>query len=91
MVAANRSSVFLSITRGLYTFDERRPLERPMAHAHGFVDGSVLELIVNERAAVTHRFYPDAPTGANLRIMSPSDATITAYQVRPISPNRLTT
>ena len=62
---------------------------------HLYVDGSVIELILNRQAGYTKRFYypgPHAPEIA-LRIAgkSTSITKLTAWQLAPISPNRLTT
>lgn len=62
---------------------------------HMYVDGSVIELIVNRQAGYTKRFYypgPHAP-GIALRIAGKSTniAKLTLWQLTPISPNRLTT
>ncbi|MDP9337845.1 MAG: glycoside hydrolase family 32 protein [Acidobacteriota bacterium] len=59
---------------------------------HLFLDGSVAELIVNRRHAITTRIYrqPHGP----LRIKSAKDlhlSSFEAWQLRPISANRLTT
>jgi len=55
---------------------------------HLFIDGSVTELIRNNRHAMTTRIYrkPDDP----LRVYANFDA-FQARQLRPISRNRLTT
>jgi hypothetical protein len=57
---------------------------------HLFLDASVAELIVNRRHAITTRIYrqPNGP----LRVKSGNGlASLRAWQLRPISPNRLTT
>src|SRR5439155_1425379 len=61
---------------------------------HLFLDASVAELICNSKHAVTTRYYrkPDGP----LRIrVSDNDrlalTSLAAWQLRPISPDRLTT
>jgi beta-fructofuranosidase len=61
---------------------------------HMFVDGSVIELIVNKQAGYTKRFYyagAHAPEIA-LRIAGKSAnvSKLTLWQLTPISPNRLT-
>jgi beta-fructofuranosidase len=59
---------------------------------HLFLDGSVAELIVNRRHAITTRIYrqPNGPlrtkAGKELNLSS-----FQAWQLRPISPDRLTT
>lgn len=62
---------------------------------HMYVDGSVIELIVNEQAGYTKRFYYPglhAPEIA-LRVAGKwaNVAEISKWQLAPISPNRLTT
>jgi hypothetical protein len=58
-----------------------------------FVDGSVAELICDDRHAITSRIYrkPDGP----LRVATESTLArfiqLEAWQVRPISGDRLTT
>jgi beta-fructofuranosidase len=60
---------------------------------HGYVDGSVIELILGERIGYTKRFYyveavaPDIEVVANGAGMIRMDA----WKIAPISDNRLTT
>ena len=75
------------------------PLDVPLGpkreiEFHLFLDASVAELICNSKHAVTTRYYrkPDGP----LRIrVSDNDrlalTSLAAWQLRPISPDRLTT
>jgi beta-fructofuranosidase len=57
-----------------------------------FLDGSVVELFVNERFAFTNRVYDLDPEHATLRLYGSSTAISDAslWQMRPISPDRLT-
>ncbi len=67
-----------------------QPTDVPTLHA--FVDGSVIELILGERIGLTKRFYypgtiaPDIGARAN-----GTDVKMTAWEIKPISQNRLTT
>lgn len=59
---------------------------------HLFLDGSVTELIIDRRHAITSRMYRQ-PNGA-LRVKLGADskvASLNAWAMRPISPDRLTT
>ncbi len=57
---------------------------------HLFIDASIAELIVNRRHAITTRVYR-TPSGP-LRVKSGNGlASLQAWQLLPISPNRLTT
>ena len=62
---------------------------------HMYVDGSVIELILNKQAGCTKRFYyPDshAPEIAlHITGKSTTIAKLTLWHLAPISPNRLTT
>jgi beta-fructofuranosidase len=61
---------------------------------HGFVDGSVIELILGERIGYTKRFYyPQkmAPDVTALLTASGGAGMMNAWKIRPISANRLTT
>lgn len=61
---------------------------------HMYVDGSVIELIVNNQAGFTKRFYcsgPHAPEiGLRIAPKSTSGVNLSVWQLAPISPNRLT-
>ena len=67
--------------------------ERPHREFRLFVDGSVAELICDDRHAITSRIYrkPDGP----LRVAAESTLArfiqLEAWQMRPISGDRLTT
>jgi beta-fructofuranosidase len=75
-----------------------RTIEAPAAPAtdgtlrlHAFVDGSVIELMVNDRIGYTTRFYAAQPTAPAIRINAAGPApSLAAWPIRPISPNRLT-
>jgi beta-fructofuranosidase len=61
---------------------------------HLFIDGSVAELIVRHRQALTTRIYRPPQGPLSIRLTAESLASIldlTAWQLKPISPNRLTT
>jgi beta-fructofuranosidase len=58
---------------------------------HAFVDGSVIELIVSERIGCTRRFYYTAATAPDIKVQATGAATLNAWKIAPISPNRLTT
>lgn len=61
---------------------------------HAYIDGSVIELMINRQAAYTKRFYYEGSQAPEIRIQI-TDATalqhIVAWQISPISTNRLTT
>jgi beta-fructofuranosidase len=59
---------------------------------HGFVDGSVVELILGERMAYTKRFYYEEVVAPEIKISMNGEAcTASGWSVQPISNNRLTT
>ncbi len=70
---------------------ELQPNDEPSLHA--FVDGSVIELIVSQRVGYTKRFYYTARTAPDIlvRATGAANVTLSAWQVLPISKNRLTT
>lgn len=58
---------------------------------HIFIDGSVIELMVNERIGYTTRFYDDRHASPAIRIAATgATASLAAWPIRPISPDRLT-
>ena len=59
---------------------------------HGYVDGSVIEVILGEQIGYTKRFYlaPDVSMAVRASTKG-TQATLQAWEVTPISPNRLTT
>jgi beta-fructofuranosidase len=62
---------------------------------HGYIDGSVIELILGQRVGYTKRFYYTQTTAPDItvRILGGTGAGITAeaWKILPISRNRLTT
>jgi hypothetical protein len=60
---------------------------------HLFLDGSVAELILNRRHAITTRIYrkPDGPLYLKYGDKNEVIASIEIWQLQPISPDRLTT
>jgi beta-fructofuranosidase len=66
-----------------------QPDDEPALHA--FVDGSVIELIVSERIGCTKRFYYTASAAPDVLVHVTGGATLNAWKISPISPNRLTT
>ncbi|RRA49574.1 glycoside hydrolase family 32 protein [Acidipila sp. EB88] len=66
------------------------PADLPVLHA--FVDGSVVELIVAGRLGYTRRFYYADITAPDVTAWTDGSGTsLQAWQVSPISSNRLTT
>lgn len=67
------------------------PHDRPMLH--GFVDGSVIELILAERIGYTKRFYYEGSTAPDVLVHATGSENVTmnAWKIEPISSNRLTT
>lgn len=61
---------------------------------HVFLDGSVIETFANERACLTARVYPENSHSVGMGLFSSGGkAKITsweAWEMRPISPDRLT-
>ncbi len=68
-----------------------QPTDAPSLHA--FVDGSVIEIILGERIGYTKRFYYTgaAPDVRASITNAGSAAGLSAWKIKPISPNRLTT
>jgi beta-fructofuranosidase len=58
---------------------------------HGFVDGSVIELIFGERVGYTKRFYYTSATAPDILIATSDGPQMQAWKIVPISKNRLTT
>jgi beta-fructofuranosidase len=56
---------------------------------HGYLDGSVVEIIVNDRIAHTKRFYNHDATAPEIQFHA-AGATLEVWNVRPISQDRLT-
>ena len=78
-----------------FSFDEKeiqlKPEDAPSLRA--FVDASVVEVIVGERIAYTKRFYlvSDRAPDLTVSVEGGSTATLKAWTIKPVSPNRLTT
>ena len=68
-----------------------QPRDIPALHA--FVDGSVVELILSERAGYTKRFYYEGATAPDVKVlaMGTSEVKMKGWKIGPISSNRLTT
>jgi beta-fructofuranosidase len=59
---------------------------------HGYVDGSVIEVILGERVGCTRRFYYPEPVAPDIEVWAVGGAVSAhAWKMKPISPNRLTT
>jgi beta-fructofuranosidase len=62
---------------------------------HLYVDGSVIEFLVNQQQALTRRFYPAGNTPQDLRLQwtgtTASIASLSVWQITPASTDRLTT
>jgi len=61
---------------------------------HIFLDGSVVEIFANDRFCLSARVYPEGPHSTGLGLYSTGNAakmaSLQAWQMRPISPDRLT-
>jgi len=61
---------------------------------HAYLDGSVIEIFANDRACLTVRVYPEGPRSMGLGLFSSGGkarlASWQAWEMRPISPDRLT-
>lgn len=57
---------------------------------HGFVDCSVLELMIADRICYTKRFYPGSAIAPDIHVQVEA-ATLQLWKIAPISPDRLTT
>ncbi|ADV83093.1 glycoside hydrolase family 32 protein [Terriglobus saanensis] len=59
---------------------------------HGFVDGSVIEVILSERVGYTKRFYYPSVTAPDITIqVSGAVHTLNGWKISPISDDRLST
>ena len=69
--------------------------EAETLNIHIYVDGSVMEVFLNGQAGYTKRFYypaSQAPdVGMKWKGNTAGIASMTAWQLAPISPDRLTT
>lgn len=86
----------LDATHGTLTFNAQTAglsLSQGEMRVSLYLDGSVIELIVNDRLAHTSRVYDLDPERTTLTILDPGHAVAGAslWQMRPISSNRLTT
>jgi beta-fructofuranosidase len=87
-------NVFYSATKHVFSADGKEfALEKDdLPTLHGFVDGSVLEVILGERIGYTKRFYYSSLVAPDLQVSVSGDgAALSLWRIRPISPNRLTT
>jgi beta-fructofuranosidase len=61
---------------------------------HVFLDGSVIEIFANDRFCLTARVYPAGPRSTGVALYSSDNkatmASFEAWEMRPISPDRLT-
>jgi beta-fructofuranosidase len=87
---ANPKEIVVDQQRLPIAFAEGEPLE-----LHFFLDGSVIELFINNQVTHTKRFYYPGPTAPEIAISitgNPSDVTrLSLWQLTPISKDRLTT
>lgn len=59
--------------------------------AHAFVDGSVIELVLNERISYTKRFYYPGRVAPDVTVhLTGTSPRVDAWAISPISGNRLT-
>jgi beta-fructofuranosidase len=58
---------------------------------HGYVDGSVIELIVGERIGYTKRFYYSGAVAPDVEVVAAGAVEMEGWRIAPISDNRLTT
>lgn len=59
---------------------------------HGFVDGSVIEVILSERVGYTKRFYYPGASAPDITIrVGGTSHTLNAWKISPISDDRLST
>jgi len=65
--------------------------DAPVVHA--FVDGSVIEVILGQRIGYTKRFYFEGSVapGIDVRVAGSSGIKLSAWKIKAISSNRLTT
>ena len=70
------------------------PGEAP--HLHGYIDGSVIDLIVNKSVGYTKRFYYGGAVAPDIKVnvadqANKKAAVMSIWNIKPISENRLTT
>jgi beta-fructofuranosidase len=67
---------------------------RETLHLHIFLDGSVIEIFANDRFCLTARIYPAGPRSMGVALYSSGGTakmvSFDAWEMRPISPDRLT-
>ncbi len=72
---------------------EIRIAQGDLLHLHGYVDGSVIELLVNQRVGYTKRFYYEGESAPDISVkVEQSNATnvmLQRWDIRPISSDRL--
>jgi len=61
------------------------------AHLHGYVDVSVIDLIVNKSVGCTKRFYYEKGVAPDVAVEVSHGAAAEVWGIKPISGNRLTT
>jgi beta-fructofuranosidase len=94
MVERERSSLSREADRGAQSgplaLDGNETLK-----LHIFLDASVIEIFANDRACLTSRIYPSRPDSLGLGAFGRGGAarlkTLDVWEMRSISPNRLTT
>lgn len=83
-----------SPTQRVMSVDDKKlvlqPSDAPTIHV--FVDGSVVEVILGERAGYTKRFYYSGPLAPDITLNAVgSGISLNGWKISPISANRLTT
>ena len=94
LVERDRSSLSLDVDRsaqgGPFVLGEGETLKLRV-----FLDASVIEIFANHRACLTSRIYPSRPDSLGLGTLARGDKarlkTLDVWEMRPISPDRLTT
>jgi beta-fructofuranosidase len=94
LVERDRSSLSLDVDRsaqgGPFVLGEGETLKLRV-----FLDASVIEIFANHRACLTSRIYPSRPDSLGLGTFARGDKarlkTLDVWEMRPISPDRLTT
>jgi beta-fructofuranosidase len=93
IVDRSRSSTSPGVERGPQSgpFNLGR---QEMLRLHVFLDGSVVEIFANDRACLTARIYPADARSTGLGLYAPAGnprlVSLSAWEMRPISPDRLT-
>ncbi len=87
---ANPKELIVDTQRLPITLSANEPIEM-----HFYIDGSVIELIVNNQSAITKRFDYPGPTAPEIAVnftgKSEDVSRLSLWQLTPISKNRLTT